>query len=62
MTTGKNQPQDRWPPLPGSTGNPEVDRILAGLGDIGSLPVPQQVEAYAGIHDRLLAELDTEQD
>ncbi|WP_067465538.1 hypothetical protein [Actinomadura macra] len=40
-------------PLPEPTGDPRVDAALARLGDLPGRPVPEHVEVFEDIHQRL---------
>ncbi|MGH3243065.1 MAG: hypothetical protein ACRDNL_21990 [Spirillospora sp.] len=38
---------------PDPTGDPRVDAAVARLGELGSRPVPEHVEVYEDVHQRL---------
>lgn len=52
------QPASRWPQAPGQTGDDTVDAVLDRLQEVPQLPTAAHAEAYTGVHDQLLAELD----
>ncbi|GAB3524447.1 hypothetical protein [Arthrobacter monumenti] len=47
-----------WPQPEASTGDGNVDNILARLQDLPRLPSSEHTEAYTEVHDQLKAELD----
>jgi hypothetical protein len=40
-------------PTPGPTGDPRVDAAVARLGELGGRPVPEHVEIFEDVHQRL---------
>ncbi|TDB89313.1 hypothetical protein E1264_08630 [Actinomadura sp. KC216] len=40
-------------PPPDPTGDPRVDAAVARLGELGARPVPEHVEIYEDVHQRL---------
>lgn len=46
---------------PSSSGDAQVDRILAVLDTLGDAPVDEHATIYLDVHDRLAGALDPEQ-
>ncbi|WP_433472083.1 hypothetical protein ACQPZP_24650 [Spirillospora sp. CA-142024] len=40
-------------PPPDPTGDPRVDAVVARLGELGGRPVPEHVEIFEDVHQRL---------
>lgn len=55
----RHQGRPAWP-RPTGTSDTVVDSVLAGMDGLGSAPVTDHLEIYGGIHDRLLAELNSD--
>ncbi|XRQ15740.1 hypothetical protein ACN3XK_34140 [Actinomadura welshii] len=48
-----DEPEVPAVPPPEPTGDPRVDAALARLGELGARPVPEHVEVYEDVHQRL---------
>lgn len=51
-----------WPQDHAKTGDDSVDAIVGQLRDLPRLPTAAHTEAYAQVHEELLAELDASGD
>lgn len=48
-----DEPEIPAVPPPDPTGDPRVDAAVARLGELGARPVPEHVEIYEDVHQRL---------
>ena len=52
------QPTPEWPEAAVDIGDPSVERIVAALGGVQALPVPEHEAVYTELHDALLESLN----
>ncbi|MDM7988841.1 hypothetical protein [Arthrobacter sp. zg-Y877] len=56
----ESQPAQPWPQAPATTDDAAVDSLLDVLPPLAAQPVAGHAAVYAGLHDALLTELNTE--